>query len=117
MNRIEPSLLYNQMPCSIVAISCACGNLQHVLKESEALDYRADGYLTLQQMNKLVRSCLSVKRRIDFKRGERPKLKDLHIDEKAIVCVLGHYLYLNNDIYYSFFDNDEDDVVAAWLLN
>lgn len=32
------------------------------------------------------------------------------------VCLLGHYIYIDNDNYYSFFDNDEDEVVCIWWL-
>ena len=45
----------------------------------------------------------------------RKTLKEFHL-ENAIVCCYGHFIYLNGDNYYSFFDNENDKVVAVWEL-
>lgn len=125
MKRINPPLYCEGLPCSVVAVSCALDN--ETWSNSPLIaPGRSDGYVTLQEMNKFVRHNLAVKKRIDFKRGERPKLKHLPavlkkmlpkiVERKAIVCVLGHYLYFDGKDYYSFFNNKEDDVVAVWVL-
>ena len=111
MIRHNPSPALSQCPCSVVAVASALGHRP----EGEP-QLRADGYATLAAANKFIRANLPVKRRKDYKRGERPTLRDLNYDGKAIVCVLGHYIYLDGDDYYSFFDNDNDDVVAVWEL-
>ena len=59
---------------------------------------------------------LPIKKRINYKRGERPKLKDLHLLGKAIVCVYGHFVYLDHEAYWSFFNNEEDEVVSLWVI-
>ena len=112
MQRITPPPVYNGVPCLLVATGCALGHPPDGL----LADLHADGYAPLAVANKFIRNLLPVRRRRDFKRGERPTLNRLNFDGKAIVCVLGHYVYLDGDTYYSFFDNQEDDVVAMWEL-
>ena len=111
MQRVNPDKSLDGVPCSIVAVSCALGYIPNDLPS-----LRYDGYATLETANKFIRKYLSVKKRIYYKRGERPKLKELNIEGKALVCVYGHMVYLDHDTYYSFFDNEEDDVVSIWLL-
>lgn len=112
MKRISPNEALRGVPCSIVAVSCATG----VEKAHGGIQLKSGGYATLAEMNKYVRSHLQVKRQVKYRRGERPKLKDLHLQGRGIVCVLGHYLYLDGETYYSFFKNSEDDVVCVWIL-
>ena len=105
----------NDMPCVMVAVNSALGACKN---ETDHPILKDDGYCTLQNANKYIRKYLPVKKRIDYKRGARPKLKDLPIFEPAIVCVLGHYLYWHgNGVYESCFDNKEDDVVSVWILD
>ena len=111
MIRVNPDSSLQGVACSIVAVSCALG---HVPENLPAL--RKDGWATLNVADKFIREYLPVAKRINYKRGQRPRLKDLHLDGKAIVCVYGHLLYLDHEIYYSFFDNENDEVVAVWLL-
>jgi len=111
MNHILPSDYLINDPCSIVAVAIANGGVKIPVQVS-----KADGYMTLSDMNRYVRDNLSVAKRTDYKRGQRPKLKDLKVNGRAIVCVLGHYLYVDGEDYYSFFDNHDDEVVAMWLL-
>lgn len=110
MNRIDPLPEYIGEPCSIVGIGCATG--QHITFPTSY----DNGYMTLRDMNKIIRQNCSVKKRIDYKRGERPLLKDLHIEGKALVCVYGHFIYIENENYWSFFDNENDEVVSVWIL-
>ena len=112
MLRIIPNNCLEDYPCSIVAVSCALGDTP-----IDSPEVKQDGYATLQSANAYIRRNLPVKKRINYKRGERPNLKDLNADYEAIVCVFGHFLYLDRDKYYSFFDNDNDDVVSVWILN
>ena len=100
-------------PCLIVATACAVGGKEN-LRGYPVL--KKDGYATLKSANKWIRQNLKIKKRTDYRRGERPKLKDLHLDGKAIVVVLGHYIYLDHERYWSFFDNENDDVVTTWEI-
>lgn len=109
MKRIIPDDILKNLPCSNVAISCALG------KYLKLPTTRKDGYMTLKDNNKYIRDYLDVKRYKYFKKAERPKLTDLSLN-KAIVCVYGHYIYLEKDHYWSFFDNTNDLVVAYWEL-
>ena len=110
MVRITPSLDYEDLPCSMVAISCAKCEL---IEEKTS---HANGYMTLNDNNAFIRKHLTIVKYKYYRRNERIKLKDLHIKGKAIVLVLGHYIYLKNETYWSFFDNEDDEVVAYWLL-
>ena len=111
MIRVNPDESLRNYACSIVAVSCALWRIPSNLPK-----LRSDGWATLNVANKFIRENLPVKKRINFRRGERPLLKDLHLDGKAIVCVYGHLIYLDHETYYSFFDNEYDEVVAVWLL-
>ena len=110
MVRRRPGKALQGVPCSIVAVRCAMGDAVG------APDLRDDGYATLDEANKYIRAKLKVKKRVYYRRLERPRLKDLHLDGRAIVCVLGHYLYLDHETYYSFFNNEDDQVVTVWVL-
>lgn len=122
MKRIIPSDIYNRLPCSVVAVGCAKGIARKDdLKALISDDLQEDGYLSLNGMNKLVRANLNVKNRVNYKRGQRPMLREFaHSDgegKKAIICVLGHYLYFDGRDYYSYFWNGKDQVVSVWFLD
>lgn len=110
MIRIVPAPEYEGEPCSIVGIGCATGKHLHFTTS------HADGYMTLRDMNRIIRDNCKVKKRFDYKRGQRPRLGDLHLEGRALVCVYGHFIYLEGETYYSFFDNEDDEVVAVWIL-
>lgn len=115
MIRNEPQSALHGYPCSVVAVASALGRLPDGTPEY-LQKLKADGYATLQIANRFIRDNLPVKKRTDYKRGQRPKLKDLHLDGQALVCVYGHMIYLDHESYWSFFANEEDDVVTVWLL-
>lgn len=111
MKRIDPRKELHGFPCLMVALSCAKGYLI-----TDINDLKDDGYATLKVANKHIRQYLKIKKRYDYKRGQRPLLKDLHLDGKALVCVYGHLIYLEGETYWSFFENEEDEVVAVWVI-
>ena len=111
MVRKDPDNSLRGYPCSIVAVATALGCIPEKLP-----CVRSDGWATLDVANKFIRENMPVKKRINYRRGERPLLCELNLDGRAIVCVYGHLLYLDHDTYYSFFDNEDDDVVAVWIL-
>ena len=120
MKRIEPAAVYSRLPCSMVALGCAMG-----LTDREALfalkppGLKPDGYLSLKNMNSLIRANVSVERVAYFKREERMELRDFaHENEgkKAIICLLGHYVYFDGHNYHSFYWNGSDPVVQVWYL-
>lgn len=111
MNRVLPNKNLINTPCSIVAVACVLGRVPEDIP-----DLKNNGYASLTSANKFFRSHLKIKKRIDYKKNERPKLKDLHMSEKAIICVYGHFLYLEGEMYYSFYDNENDKVVAVWII-
>ena len=117
MKRITPKSIYKGLPCSLVAVGCAIGEKDGKVIE-KATGLKDTGYLTLNDMNKYIRSLLPIQKKDYFKRGERPKLKELLEDNnrKAVVCLLGHYVYIDKDKYYSFFKNEYDDVVCIWWI-
>ena len=73
MKRITPDNIYRELPCSVVAIGSALGIVQKsdldVLFSSEL---HSDGYLSLKGMDALIRQKTQVKRRENYKRGQRP---------------------------------------------
>lgn len=117
--RIEPSERYYDKPCSYVAVGCAYENIFN--KKFEVglpSGLKNDGYLSLNFMDKFAREILSIKKKTYFKRDQRIRLKDFLKDnrKKYCVCVLGHFLYVNNGDYWSFFENEEDYIVCVWEI-
>ena len=128
MKRIVPDNVYRGLPCSVVAIGTASG-ITDMQKVNTLLEYalnglfgpklKEDGYLSLKGFNGLIRANMTISNRENFKRGERPALRDFahaHLGQKAIICVLGHYLYFDGKDYHSFLWNGGDPVVSAWYL-
>ena len=117
--RYIPDAKYSGYPCSYVGTGCAYED--QTGKEfdqplPEAL--RSDGYLSLDAENKYIRSVLPVKKKQYFKRGERPILKAWLAQNKypCCICVYGHFIYAKGEDYWSFFDNDDDEIVCIWYL-
>lgn len=118
MKRIIPDGIYRGAPCSVVAVGCAAhitdpGALSGLYSGS----MHEDGYLSLRGMNALVRENLAVKRRTDYRRGQRPLLRDWaheHRGTKAVICVAGHFIYFDGKDYHSFFWNGGDEVITVW---
>lgn len=116
MSRIIPENELLDKPCSIVAVTCALKGCVPKNEDTYVARIRDDGYATLNSANWFIRENLPIKKRIDFKRGQRPLLKDISHDIKAVICVYGHYLYYEYGNYWSYFDNDNDEVVAIWQI-
>lgn len=83
-------------------------------------ELRDDGYLSLDGFNRMVRKFFPVKKKLYFKRNERPTLREYltTLEDDAFICVRGHYIYADAfcDGYWSFFDNATDPVICVWLL-
>ena len=117
--RHEPSPKYNCLPCSVVGTGTAYEYLtgkDFPLTIPEGI--KADGYLPLADEDAYIRQFLTVKKKKYFKRNERLTLAQfLRVyNGPAAVCVLGHFLFVDNGDYWSFFDNDSDMVVCIWYL-
>ena len=120
MKRIIPSDIYKEIPCSVVALGCALGiTSKNDLKGLFSDELKADGYLSLNGMNKLIRAHIDVKKRVNYKRGERPILVEFahsHKGQKAVICVAGHFIYFDGRDYHSFFWNGGDSVISVWYV-
>lgn len=117
MRHLPEKFLYD-MPCSIVAITSAKKDLNINTETILPNNLKENGYLDLNSMNKLIRTNLPVKKKQYFKRTERILLENFLEDntEKCIVCVYGHYIYVNGEDYWSFFPNEKDKIVCLWYL-
>ena len=114
MLRKSPPAVCDGIPCILAAIGTVKPLSQiEIIPDS----INPTGYTRLDAANRLIRKNLSVKKSIEYRRGNRPKLKELHLDGQAIVCVLGHYLYLDRETYHSFFDNENDEVIKKDSIN
>lgn len=120
MKRITPPDMYRGLPCSVVSVGCALGIANTgALSGLYSPHLQDGGYLSLKGMNALIRANMAVKRQAYYKRGDRPILRDFaheHIGERAIICLLGHYIYFDGRDYHSFFYNGGDQVVSVWYL-
>lgn len=120
MKRIMPKPILSAVPCSVCAMACALGVTdRNALKPLKSPKLHADGYLSLNDMNSLVRANLKVTRRENYRRGERPILRDFchGYSGRAIVCLEGHYVYVEGGNYHSFFWNGDCRIVSVWYLD
>lgn len=113
IKRIAPPAVFDGFPCSQTAVGSALG----LFTEAPA-GLKPDGYLSLDAMNRYIRSRLPVEKVESFRRGERPTLAEFlkSRDGCYVICVEGHFLYAEGETYWSFFDNDDDLVVRAWHI-
>lgn len=119
MKRIVPDDMYQGLPCSAVALGCALNASVDRLNGLISNDLHQDGYLSLDGMNRLIRANMGVKKKVVYKRGERPVLRDWaheHLGVRAIICVQGHFIYYDGRDYHSFFWNGGHLIVCVWEL-
>lgn len=117
--RITPAARYQGMPCSYVGTGCAYEDYYgEPFPALPSPELKEDGWLTLEGNNRYIRAYLPVRKKVYYKRSERPRLRDFLAknNEKCGVCVYGHFIYVNGHDYWSFFDNDDDPVVCVWYL-
>lgn len=129
--RITPDNCLVGTPCSVTAMACAnaynAEDRHRMEKRYTDIDkYYSDelnlddGYLSLDGFNRMVRKFFPVKKKLYFKRNERPTLRNYltTLEDDAFICVKGHYIYADAfcDGYWSFFDNATDPVICVWLL-
>lgn len=117
--RIEPQMKYNGLPCSYVSAGCAYEDFYGEEFKEPILDgLKSDGWSTLDNTNKYIRSLLPVIKKVYYKKSERMLLQDFLKSNEArcIVCVYGHFIYVNGQDYWSFFDNSNDKVVCVWYI-
>ena len=113
IKRRDPDPLFRGVPCSMVAVGTATGAMP---KRPDGM--KRDGYLSLYNMNRFVRSQLVVLRMVQFQRDCRPTLKEF-LDgntRRAVICVRGHFVYADGSTYWSFQKNAKDPVVAVWYI-
>ena len=118
MKRIQPNAIYDGIPCSVVSVGCAMKLIDRAaIVRLYSNQLHKDGYLSLRDMDGLLRANMSVKRRTNYKRGQRPALWQWaqdHVGTKAVICLLGHFIYFDGHDYHSFFHNESDEVVTVW---
>lgn len=107
-----------EMPCSILALGLSLKAFNKTAVDDLDVKIGKDGYCRLNDINKSIRKQFKVKAYKYLKQSERKKLGEYQkFPGRYIVCVKGHYVYAEDDSYYSFFDNSEDEVIAYWLLD
>lgn len=118
MKRILPDVMYLRKPCSVVAVGCALRASSDALTALTSPDLKSNGFLYLGAMNRLIRAHMDVRQRVNYKRGDRPTLREFchAFSGRAILLVNAHYVYVENGDYYSFFYNGKDEVISAWIL-
>lgn len=117
--QITPSERFNNTPCSMVALYYAYKNIynQRIAVE-EIIRTRPDGYLALSKMNNYINMFFKVKKAQQYGKDKRFNLDEFlkTNDKKCVVCVLGHYIYVDGKNYFSFFDNEKDKVIKVWYV-
>ena len=116
--QIEPVRKFSPCPCSIVAVGTAYEHIRQEPFDMGVPVLKDNGYGGLKEIDTYIKEYLKVKRKHYYKRSERPTLQEFLEGnvEKCVVCVYGHYLYAEEDMYYSFFNNDNDKVVQVWYV-
>lgn len=117
--RITPEKKYENLPCSFVGTGCAYEDYYGERFTEPLPEGLKGGWLSLENLNSYIRKVLPITKKEYYKRGTRPKLKDFLKENyrPCLICVYGHFLYAKNEDYWSFFDNEEDDIVCIWYIN
>lgn len=123
--RFKPNNTYDGMPCSYVGTGCAYEDIYNKpFLEPLPPNLKEDGWSTLENTNKYIRNIFSgstkakIRKKVYYKRSERITLREFleANTEKCLVCVYGHFIYVNGKDYWSFFDNEDDKVVCVWYI-
>lgn len=114
--RIEPDQKYSEIPCSYASLYIA----MDVFRKTDPKPVVPDGtsYLTLDAADRLFKKYFPRARRYYYNKDNRVIL-NLFLqtnNQKVIICVKGHYLFANGRNYYSFFDNNLDEIIGIWYL-
>lgn len=117
--RITPERKYRGKPCSYVGTGCAYENIngkKFTAPLPEGL--KKTGWATLDILNKYVREHLKIRKKVYYCRNERFKLREFleKNTERAVICVLGHAIYVDGKNYWSYFNNLNDDIVCIWYI-
>jgi len=117
--KITPSERFNGIPCSMVALYYAYKTIynQRIAVE-EIIRTRPDGYLALSKMNNYINMFFKVKKAQQYGSTKRFSLDEFlkTNDKKCMVCLEGHYIYVDGKNYFSFFNNEKDKVVKIWYV-
>ena len=136
MKQNIPNQVYSGFPCITVGIGCAFDSFYDAktLIEScendgllpgtdfyNGIGSKGDkgGYCSLKDANTIVRKGFDIKKAATYRRGERPTLSEFakqFPNEKALICVAGHFIYYHNGEYDSFFNNENDPVIKVWFI-
>ena len=118
--QITPNERFSGKPCSMIALYYAYRQIykQNIAVE-EIVRTRPDGYLALSKMNMYINLLFHVKKAKQYGSSKRFALKEFiqSNDKQCIVCVLGHYIFVDGKNYFSFFNNDYSKVVKIWELD
>lgn len=117
--QIIPNERFNGMPCSMVALYYAYKNIYNQrIAVNEIIKTRPDGYLALAKMNNYINMFFKVKKAQQYGSAKSFTLKEFlqTNDKKAILCLLGHYIYVDGKNYFSFFNNLYDKIVKIWYV-
>ena len=121
MNKKNPPYETMVLPCSSVVLYVASKEFGVDYNEIRYPKTTKQGYCSLVDMTKAL-SDIFLFDYIYYTKDERFYLKDIESlskrygMKKAIICVRGHYIYVDDDTYYSFFPNLGDEVIAIWFL-
>ena len=116
---------YNGLPCIYVAIDQAYKSFGKEFPARKMLEFPLfknnelfdkNGYCSLRKARECINYLFKVKSYKFIKGKRRKPLKEYDLIGKYIILVKGHYVASWNNIYFSLFNNDNDEVVALWEL-
>lgn len=111
MTRIAPGTHLKGLPSHVIALRCATG------RNDITIDYDPEIHtLTLPKLDETIRAHVTVTTYEFFRQDDRILLKDLRLQDEAIILVRGHAVYANKDHYWSFFFDGNYPVVAIWHI-
>ena len=119
MMRIEPRDYFKDKPCSYVSVGVCCEDLTGTpFGAAMPEGLRKNGYLTISDMNKYIRDNLRIFKKYTYQKVERVTLKEYLKTHKGqgIVCVPGQFVYVREGDYWSYVNNDNDEVICEWRL-
>ena len=115
MIRVSPAAILGHLPGSIIAVACASGgdwSDSNAFYESTKKSKQPE----LSAVNSFIRENIDIRRRIDYRKDERPMLKDLHLNGRAIVSACGNYIYVDHERYWAYVNSEYGLVDVIWII-
>lgn len=110
MIRMDPAKELVQEPALVSAVTMALGE-----KPKNAPELN-NGWASLEAADAWISQNLMVRSVVDYRKPFRPKVQDFSMTGRAIACVVGSFVYVEGNQYWSFEDLAMRSIIRVWII-